>query len=123
MAEDKMETKFPVNIAALVPSVPTSMDPLSILAAIHQANNPRNKPTQAARTAPVPEALGHVNKFHNGATAEPITTPINKYTQPKFKPSSYRMMEKHPMNTPNSTTTKRDTNNICSPSALMCASK
>ena len=118
MADDKMETKLPDNMEALVPSVPTSIDPLSILAAIYQANKPKNKPNHAARTAPVPEALGHVNRFHNGATAEPITTPINKYTQPKFNPSSYRMIEKHPINTPNNTTTKRDTNSICSPSAL-----
>jgi len=109
-----METRFPHSITLFVPRAATDNSWLSIRAVPTQAHKPKNRPVHAAITAPSALALSQVIKFQRGHTAEPITTPINRYTQPRFSPRAFSANEKQPMKSPKTTITIRDTKRMSS---------
>ena len=85
-APSDMDTRFPTNIGTSLPvlSMKSPNPPSYVEAVMSQAIRPQVVPP----TAP-PIIAGEVTRAQNiameiGATAEPITTPITKYTQARL---------------------------------------
>ena len=66
-------------------------------------------PSRAPAIAPLALAFFQVSTIDTGITAEPITTPINRYTQPRVSPISLRMIDSKPMKAPKMNTVYRET--------------
>lgn len=72
----------------------------------------------APPTAPAVEQFFQVMLKAMGITAEPITTPMKRYTQPSERPIFMSTIARMPLSTAYTHTMMRDTNTICLPVAL-----